>query len=61
MHIHFHVHGGGRTLAADGLTMWYTKERMVPGPVFGSCDEFHGLAIFLDTYKNGQHPVSIIN
>jgi len=26
----------------------------VPGPVFGSKDNFHGLAIFLDTYPNDE-------
>ncbi|POI24297.1 hypothetical protein CIB84_011953, partial [Bambusicola thoracicus] len=26
----------------------------VPGPVFGSRDNFHGLAIFLDTYPNDE-------
>lgn len=25
-----------------------------PGPVFGSKDNFHGLAIFLDTYPNDE-------
>lgn len=54
-----HVHGGGRTLAADGMAIWYTKQRMEPGPVFGSRDNFHGLALFLDTYKNGPQAVSI--
>nr|CAB3263451.1 vesicular integral-membrane protein VIP36 [Phallusia mammillata] len=57
-HVHFKVHGGGRTLAADGMTFWYTRERLTPGPVFGSTDEFRGLAIFLDTYKNGQQAVT---
>nr|XP_005492957.1 vesicular integral-membrane protein VIP36 [Zonotrichia albicollis] len=27
---------------------------VVPGPVFGSKDNFHGLAIFLDTYPNDE-------
>lgn len=26
----------------------------LPGPVFGSKDNFHGLAIFLDTYPNDE-------
>jgi len=57
-HLHFRIHGQGRTLAADGLALWYTQEKMTPGPVFGSRDEFHGLGIFLDTYKNGGSAIT---
>ena len=57
-HLHFRIHGTGRTLAADGLGLWYTQEKMTPGPVFGSRDEFTGLGVFLDTYKNGGSAVS---
>lgn len=31
---------------------WYVKERMMPGPVFGSKDYFSGLAVIIDTYNN---------
>lgn len=31
-----------------------TKQRAVPGPVFGSVDKFEGLGIFFDTYKNNR-------
>lgn len=57
----FKVHGKGKELFGDGLALWYAKERMVPGPVFGSKDYFSGLAIILDTYSNhnGPHNVSI--
>jgi len=34
--------------------MWITKERGQPGPVFGSTDNFNGLGIFVDTYKNNR-------
>nr|XP_039247463.1 vesicular integral-membrane protein VIP36-like [Styela clava] len=54
----FKIHGGGRTLAADGFAIWYTKQRMEPGPVFGSRDQFSGLGVFLDTYKNGPQAVT---
>lgn len=54
----FKIHGGGRTLAADGMAIWYTKHRMEPGPVFGSRDLFQGLGVFLDTYKNGPQAVT---
>ena len=59
MQITFKIYGGGRTLAADGIAIWYTAARMGPGPVFGSMDEFKGLGVFLDTYKNGEQAVSI--
>lgn len=34
--------------------MWLTKQRASPGPVFGSTDNFEGLGIFFDTYKNNR-------
>lgn len=34
--------------------MWITKQRATPGPVFGSVDNFEGLGIFFDTYKNNR-------
>ncbi len=42
------------------MAIWFTKDRMTPGPVFGSKDYFVGLAIILDTYSNhnGPHNVS---
>jgi len=58
MHVQFKIHGSGKTLAADGMAFWYTRTKMVPGSVFGSKDEFEGLGVFLDTYKNGNQPVS---
>jgi len=57
--MNFKIYGGGRTLAADGIALWYTESRMAPGPVFGSIDNFKGLGVFLDTYKNGDQTVSI--
>ncbi|KAF6081640.1 lectin, mannose binding 2 [Phyllostomus discolor] len=55
MHVHFKVHGAGKkNLHGDGIALWYTRDRLVHGPVFGSKDNFHGLAIFLDTYPNDE-------
>ncbi|KAM9129802.1 vesicular integral-membrane protein VIP36 [Pangshura tecta] len=55
LHVHFRIHGAGKkNLHGDGFALWYTRERLVPGPVFGSKDNFHGLAIFLDTYPNDE-------
>jgi len=36
------------------MALWITKQRALPGPVFGSIDNFDGLGIFLDTYKNNR-------
>jgi len=49
----FQIHGSG-ILHGDGMAMWLTKERATPGPVFGSTDNFNGLGIFIDTYKNSR-------
>ncbi|KAH0956312.1 hypothetical protein HN011_008084 [Eciton burchellii] len=57
LQIQFKVHGKGKELFGDGFVIWYAKERMKAGPVFGSQDYFQGLAIIVDTYSNhnGQH------
>lgn len=52
----FKVSGTTRDLFGDGFAFWYTKERMVNGPVFGSKDLFSGLAIIGDTYSNHNGP-----
>ncbi|CAG9794749.1 unnamed protein product [Diatraea saccharalis] len=60
--VQFKVHGRGKDLFGDGLALWYVRDRMQTGPVFGSKDYFYGLAIILDTYSNHngahnhQHP-----
>ncbi|XP_005188615.1 vesicular integral-membrane protein VIP36 [Musca domestica] len=56
VHVTFKVHGKGTELFGDGFAIWYTKERMQPGPVFGSKDHFSGLAVILDTYSNHNGP-----
>lgn len=38
--------------------MWLTKQRATQGPVFGSTDNFEGLGIFFDTYKNNRPGVA---
>lgn len=52
----FQIHGKGKDLFGDGMVFWYAKDRMIPGPVFGSKDYFMGMAIFLDTYSNHNGP-----
>lgn len=56
MTVQFKVHGQGKTLAGDGFALWYAREPLTQGSVFGSKDKFEGLAIFFDTYSNkGSH------
>jgi len=57
MQVQFKVSGTTKDLFGDGFAIWYTKDRMVEGPVFGSKDFFSGLAIMVDTYSNhnGAH------
>ena len=49
----FAIHGAGN-LHGDGMAMWLTKQRAQQGQVFGSTDNFEGLGIFIDTYKNNR-------
>ncbi|XP_018576972.1 vesicular integral-membrane protein VIP36 [Anoplophora glabripennis] len=56
MQAHFKVHGKGKDLFGDGFAIWYAKEPLIEGPVFGSKDYFQGLAIILDTYSNHNGP-----
>ncbi|KAI0994540.1 hypothetical protein K3495_g13641 [Podosphaera aphanis] len=51
--VEFKISGRG-TLHGDGFAIWLTKQRAVPGPVFGSTDLFEGIGIFFDTYKNNR-------
>lgn len=34
--------------------MWLTTGRTQTGPVFGNKDQFEGLGVMIDTYKNGR-------
>nr|CAG4635504.1 EOG090X07L3 [Artemia franciscana] len=54
--VQFKVSGKGKDLFGDGFMIWYTKDRMEGGPVFGSKDFFTGLAISVDTYSNQNGP-----
>lgn len=54
--VHFKVHGKGKDLFGDGFVIWYAKDRLIDGSVFGSKDLFEGLAIILDTYSNHNGP-----
>lgn len=54
--VDFKVSGKGKDLFGDGFAIWYARERMIMGPVFGSKDLFSGLAIIIDTYSNHNGP-----
>ncbi|CAI9542486.1 unnamed protein product [Staurois parvus] len=55
LHVHFRIHGTGKkNLHGDGFALWYAKDRLEPGPVFGNHAKFHGLAVFVDTYPNDE-------
>ncbi|KAJ1547443.1 hypothetical protein HK096_002920, partial [Nowakowskiella sp. JEL0078] len=47
VHSHHPLHG-------DGFAFWYTEDKEIDGPVFGSKDKFKGLGIFFDTYANSR-------
>ena len=49
----FKIHGAGH-LHGDGMAIWMTEERAQPGKVFGFRDQFNGLGVFIDTYKNSR-------
>ncbi|KAK4546555.1 hypothetical protein LTR36_001772 [Oleoguttula mirabilis] len=51
--VEFKIHGTGN-LFGDGMAMWVTKDRAQQGPVFGMKDNFEGLGLFFDTYKNNR-------
>lgn len=51
--VEFKISGKGQ-LYGDGFAFWVTKNRGTVGPVFGSADNFEGLGIFFDTYKNNR-------
>ncbi|KAK7006068.1 Vesicular integral-membrane protein VIP36, partial [Halocaridina rubra] len=56
LQIHFKVHGKGKDLFGDGFAVWYVKDPMQTGDVFGNKDFFTGLAVIADTYSNHNGP-----
>ncbi|XP_073509788.1 VIP36-like protein isoform X3 [Phyllobates terribilis] len=55
LQVYFKVHGQGKkNLNGDGFAVWFTKDRMQEGSVFGSKDKFVGLGVFVDTYPNEE-------
>ena len=59
MQVQFKVTGTTKDLFGDGLAIWYSRDRMQSGPVFGSRDYFSGLAVIADTYSNHNGPHNV--
>lgn len=54
MELTFHVHGGhSNGMLADGFAVWFLDKPSPIGDVFGAQNNFKGLGIFVDTYRNG--------
>ncbi|KAJ1181581.1 hypothetical protein NDU88_006786 [Pleurodeles waltl] len=49
--ISFRITGRGRS-GADGLAVWYTRQRGETGSVYGASDLWDGVGIFFDTFDN---------
>ncbi|PKI85931.1 hypothetical protein MVES1_000164 [Malassezia vespertilionis] len=53
--VEFSINGKSSTSHGDGFAVWLTSERATEGPVFGSCNKWHGVGFFFDTYPNTPH------
>lgn len=54
MELTFHIHSDSKAaLAADGMAVWILDEPSPIGDVFGAKNNFNGLGLFIDTYRNG--------
>lgn len=53
MEVTFHIHAES-VLSADGMAVWFTEEPSPVGDVFGAQNNFKGLAIMIDTFRNGR-------
>jgi len=56
LQVQFRVSGTTKDLFGDGFAIWYTRDRMRSGQVFGNQDHFSGLAVIADTYSNHNGP-----
>lgn len=60
--ISFRITGRGRS-GADGLAVWYTRQRGPTGSVYGASDLWDGVGIFFDTFDNDDrknNPIILI-
>ncbi|XP_067829655.1 protein ERGIC-53-like [Heptranchias perlo] len=54
---------GRNKIGADGLAIWYTREKGPTGPVYGAVDYWDGIGIFFDTFDNDDgrnNPVVLV-
>lgn len=54
MELTFHVHSKNTNLVGDGFAIWFLNSKSDIGDVFGAQNDFNGLGIMVDTYKNGK-------
>ena len=54
MQLTYKVHGGSKSIAADGMGLFLAKERTTFGSAIGGPEKFTGMAILLDSYRNAQ-------
>ena len=54
MQLSFKIHGSGKSIAADGMGLFLVHQRTQKGSAIGGPDTFKGMAVLLDSYKNGQ-------
>lgn len=55
MELTFHIHGKtANGFVGDGMAIWLIDQQSEIGDVFGAKNFFNGLAIMIDTYKNGK-------
>ncbi|XP_032870812.1 protein ERGIC-53-like isoform X1 [Amblyraja radiata] len=47
----FRITGRNR-IGADGLAVWYSKEKGPAGSVYGAADQWDGVGVFFDTFDN---------
>ena len=56
--VHYKIHGEPTDLFGDGMAIWLTKDKYLPGDAFGNSRTFNGLGVFIDTYPNAAQNVS---
>ena len=54
MQLTYKVHGGSKSIAADGMGLFLVKERTTFGSAIGGPEKFTGMAVLLDSYRNAQ-------
>ncbi|ODV82003.1 concanavalin A-like lectin/glucanase [Suhomyces tanzawaensis NRRL Y-17324] len=55
MELTFHIQSKSPNfLFGDGFAIWFIDQKSEIGDVFGAKNNFNGLGVFIDTYKNGK-------